>query len=91
MFRLGSNGSAGSYAGYMTFHRMDSTLMKSPSVGIPWRKLALVLGLAGIAIAGYVSIELVQSGELSERAVELLTSAGDRMSPQLASDLRPAL
>ncbi len=87
MSRLISNGMTGRNAGYMTFHRVDSKLIKSRSVGIPWRLVILVVGGIFLVAAGYGSIEMLQADTLVDRAVQMLSSGSDGISLQLASDL----
>ncbi len=78
---------AGRHAGYMTFHRVDSKLIKSPSVGIPWRLIILVIGGIFLVAAGYGSIEMLQADTLVDRAVRLLDNGGKGIPVQFASDL----
>ena len=84
MFRLSSGGAASRHAGHMTFHRIDSNLIKSPSVGIPWRLVILVLAGVALVAAGYSSMDLLHADTLIDRAVQLLDSGG-RL--EFASDL----
>ena len=84
MFRLSSGSAASRHAGHMTFHRIDSSLIKSPSVGIPWRLVILVMAGLALVAAGYSSIDMLQADTLMDRAVQLL----DNGSPlRLASGL----
>ena len=88
MFRLSSSGAASRYTGHVTtFHRIDSRLIKSPSVGIPWRLVILVLAGIVLVAAGYSSIDMIQADTLIDRAVQLLDDGDRRISLQFASDL----
>lgn len=73
----------------MTFHRVDSSLIKSPSVGVPWRMVIVALVLVLVGLAGFGSMELVPASAVADHAVQLLGS-DEAMSLQLASD-RPSL
>ena len=74
----------------MTFHRVDSSITKSPSVGIPWRMVIVLLGLVLIGLAGYGTLDRLPAGTVANHAVELL-SGGEGISLQLATDLRRQL
>ena len=89
MLRLGGNGGS-NYAGYMTFHRVDSSIIKSPSVGVPWRMVIVLLGLVLIGLAGYGTLDRLPPGTVANHAVEML-SDGEGLSLHLATDLRRQL
>ncbi len=90
MFRSSSNRPTDGYAGYMTFHRVDPCLIKSQSVGIPWRLVMLVLGAVFLVAAGYGSVEVLQADTVMDHAVQLL-SGGEGIPLRLAPDLNPTL
>ncbi|MFQ5972166.1 MAG: hypothetical protein ACE5Q3_07510 [Alphaproteobacteria bacterium] len=74
MFRK-INGHGSDYAirptGYLTFHRIDTTVMKSPSVGVPARYFGYLLVFAVLVFVGYGSVEVMNDETALQRALLL--------------------
>lgn len=83
--RSGLNpGRQGLHAGYLTFHRVDMKMVKSPSVGVPVRALGFVFVLALVGLMSYGSIEVYNSDEGFERALVLFHQGTEALSIQSA-------
>ena len=83
--RRGLNpGRQGLHAGYLTFHRIDVKLVKSPSVGMPTRTIGFFLVLAAIGLLSYGSIEVLNSDDGIERALVLFQQGAEALSIQSA-------
>ena len=58
--------------GYLTFHRVDQCVIKSPSVGIPLRSFGLMLGFVLLGLVAFSGFEILTSDDGLERAMALL-------------------
>ena len=52
----------------MTFHRIDPSVMRSPSVGLPARYVGYLLVFAVLVFVGYGSVEVLNADARGERA-----------------------
>ncbi len=68
--------------GFLTFHRIDPSLIKSPSVGLPLRTLTLVVGLALLGLAAVSMGDIVTSEGGVERAMALLKEGSEALAGQ---------
>ncbi len=77
-------GRQGLHAGYLTFHRIDVKLEKSPSVGVPTRAIGFIFLLALIGLVSYGSIEVMKSDDGLERAFVLFQQGTEALAIQSA-------
>ena len=81
--RSGLNpGQGGLHAGYLTFHRIDAKLVKSPSVVFPMRTVGYALALAVVALIGLGSLGILQSDAGLERAIVLFQQGTEALAIQ---------
>ena len=80
-----SSGRRGMHGGYLTFHRIDMKLDKTPSVGVPTRPIAFVLFLALFGLVSYGSLEVFNSDDGIERALVLFQQGTEAIIVQAAS------
>ncbi len=81
------SGRRGMHGGYLTFHRVDMKLIKTPPVGIPARQIGFVILLALFGLVGYGSIEVINSDDGIGRALVLFQQGTDAIVVQ-ATNLR---
>ena len=82
MFRK-SNGHDSDYAirpdGYLTFHRIDTTVMRSSSVGVPARYFGYLLVFVVLVFVGYGSVEVMSDETALQRALLLFQADVERL------------
>ncbi len=76
--------------GFLTVHRIDPSVIKSPSVGLPMRTLTLVLGVALIGLAAVSIGDILTSEDGIERAMALLKEGSEAIAGQSGPDVRAA-
>ncbi|MHA1571410.1 MAG: hypothetical protein ACTSWM_06285 [Alphaproteobacteria bacterium] len=79
------SGRRGMHGGYLTFHRVDMKLDKTPSVGVPTRAIGFIFFLALFGLVSYGSMEVIQSDDGIERALVLFQQGTEAIIIQAAS------
>lgn len=76
--------------GFLTVHRVDPSVIKSPSVGLPLRTMTLVLGLALIGLAAVSIGDMMTSEGGVDRAMALLREGSEAIAGQSGFEIQPA-
>ncbi len=85
MLRSKLFGAGSSQAGYLTVHRVDPKLVRSPSVGVPRRLIAVLFAGAFVAAVGYGSVQILSADTIIETAVAMFEAGADELPLQAIS------
>lgn len=66
--------------GYLTFHRIDQCVIKSPSVGLPLRSFGVMLGIVLFGLVAFSGFEILTSEDGLERAMVLLKEGSEAIA-----------